>query len=104
MGDERPFAMRPLHTRAFTVPLMLPAHSTQDYYLEVSSTSSLNLPLQIASVQPFIGEHEREEWLHGAGFGVAAGMHTHPAEIGVKTGFHELPGSSGQRAATSFGG
>ncbi|MFP5431002.1 MAG: 7TM diverse intracellular signaling domain-containing protein [Gammaproteobacteria bacterium] len=74
MGDERPFAMRPLHTRAFTVPLMLPAHSTQDYYLKVSSTSSLNLPLQIASVQPFIGEHEREEWLHGAGFGVAAGI------------------------------
>ncbi len=74
MGDERPFSMRPLHTRAFTVPLLLPAHSTQDYYLKVASSSSLNLPLQIASVQPFIGEHEREEWLHGAGFGVAAGI------------------------------
>jgi signal transduction histidine kinase len=73
-GDARPFDMRPLSTRAFTIPLTLRGKEQQDYFLKVSSSSSLNVPLQITSVQPFIGEHELEEWLHGAGFGVAGGI------------------------------
>lgn len=73
-GDSRPFDMRPLSTRAFTIPLSLTGNSRQDYFLKVSSSSSMNLPLQITSVQPFIGEHELEEWLHGAGFGIAGGI------------------------------
>ena len=74
LGDENPFRMRPLATRAFTIPLTLPAGATQDYFLRVASSSSFNLPLQLSSMQTFIGEHELEEWLHGAGFGIAFGI------------------------------
>lgn len=74
LGDENPFRMRPLATRAFTIPLTLPAGATQDYFLRVASSSSFNLPLQLSSLQTFIGEHELEEWLHGAGFGIAFGI------------------------------
>ncbi len=74
LGDHRPFTMRPVSTRAFTIPLSLPADSHQDYFLRVRSSSSMNLPLQIGSTTEFIGSHELEEWLHGAGFGVAGGI------------------------------
>lgn len=74
LGDEKPFGMRPLSTRAFTIPSVLSAHTHQDYFLRVATTSSFNLPLQAGSIQPFIGEHELEEWLHGAGFGIAGGI------------------------------
>lgn len=74
LGDEHPFRMRPVQTRAFTIPLSLAADSRQDFYLRVRSSSSINLPLQIGSPPDFIGDHELEEWLHGAGFGVAGGI------------------------------
>lgn len=74
LGDEIPFAMRPVSTRAFTIPVTLPAATSQDVYLRVTSSSSLNLPLQVSSVLPFIGDHELNEWLHGAGFGIAGGI------------------------------
>lgn len=74
LGDKNPFGERPLRTRAFTIPTELAAHTHQDYFLRVATTSSFNLPLQAGSIQPFIGEHELEEWLHGAGFGIAGGI------------------------------
>jgi signal transduction histidine kinase/CheY-like chemotaxis protein len=74
LGDGLPFNNRPIATRAFTIPLVLSAGTTQDYYLRVSSSSSINVPLQIGSPIHFVGDHELEEWLHGAGFGIAGGI------------------------------
>lgn len=74
LGDSYSFSQRPVKTRAFTIPLSLPAGSSQDYYLQIRSSSSINVPLQVGSPPDFIGDHELEEWLHGAGFGVAGGI------------------------------
>jgi signal transduction histidine kinase/AmiR/NasT family two-component response regulator len=74
LGDSYPFDLRPVKTRAFTIPITLTAGSTQDYYLRIRSSSSMNVPLQIGTPQHFIGENELNEWLHGAGFGIAAGI------------------------------
>jgi len=74
LGDKHPFHMRPLDTRAFTIPVTLSAGTSQDYFLRVVSSSSINLPLQLSSTHHFIGAHELEEWLHGAGFGITGGI------------------------------
>lgn len=73
-GDTLPFSNRPLATRGFSFPLALSAGQGQDYFLRVASTSSINVPLVISSRDSFAGHHEVEEWLHGAGFGITAGL------------------------------
>ncbi len=74
MGDSLPFWQRPLQTRDYAVPLELPAGQTQDYFLRVSSTSSINVPLTLSSTDNYIGEQQTSEWVHGAGFGITIGL------------------------------
>jgi signal transduction histidine kinase len=74
LGDSLPFAQRPLATRAFAIPLTLESGQQQDYFLRVASTSSINVPLLLSSTDNFFSHHEVEEWIHGAGFGITAGL------------------------------
>lgn len=74
LGDSLPFAQRPLTTRAFAIPLTLENGQKQDYYLRVASTSSINVPLLLSGADNFFSHHEVEEWIHGAGFGITAGL------------------------------
>ncbi|MDQ8037737.1 MAG: 7TM diverse intracellular signaling domain-containing protein [Pedobacter sp.] len=74
MGDSLPFVQRPIATRAYVIPLDLPAGKGQDYYLRIASTSSMNVPLTLSSTEHYIGEHETSEWIHGAGFGITIGL------------------------------
>lgn len=74
MGDSLPFAQRPIATRAYVIPLQLDAGKSQDYFLRIASTSSMNVPLTLSSTQNYIGQHETSEWIHGAGFGITIGL------------------------------
>lgn len=73
-GDQLPFADRPLSTRNFNFPVRLAPGEGQDFFLRVASTSSINVPLTISSHDAFIARQEISEWLHGAGFGITAGL------------------------------
>lgn len=74
LGDSLPFYERPLATRAFAIPLTLEAGQQQDYFLRVASSSSINVPLVLYSSEHFFSQHEVSEWIHGAGFGITAGL------------------------------
>jgi len=74
LGDTLAFNARPLGTRAYTIPLTLDAGQPQDYFLRVASTSSINVPMLLMSPESFANQHEVEEWLHGAGFGITFGL------------------------------
>ena len=74
LGDSLPFNARPVQTRAYTIPLQLQAGQSQDYFLRIASTSSINVPLTLSSTESFLGQHEFSEWVHGAGFGITIGL------------------------------
>lgn len=74
LGDTQAFNKRPLGTRAYTIPLTLAAGLQQDYFLRVASTSSINVPMLLMSPETYANQHEVEEWLHGAGFGITFGL------------------------------
>lgn len=74
MGDLQPFAQRPLKLRSFVVPLTLLPEAQADYWLRVKSTSSMTVPLVIASQKPFIEHHLNNDWLLGVFYGVGFGL------------------------------
>lgn len=74
MGDAQAFSARPLVTRSYNIPLTLDAGQQQDYFLRIASTSSFNVPMLLMSPESFASQHEVEEWLQGAGFGITFGL------------------------------
>lgn len=73
-GDRQPFSRRPLASHSYLFPLHLEASRQQDYFLRVASSSALNVPLRLSSPDHFLARHEVNEWLNGAGFGIAIGL------------------------------
>lgn len=59
-GDHVPFSQRDLDTRNFVFSLDEPAHGQRTYYLRVSTSGSLNLPLVAWSTLSFLEHQDRE--------------------------------------------
>ncbi|MEE4250798.1 MAG: 7TM diverse intracellular signaling domain-containing protein [Alcanivoracaceae bacterium] len=74
LGDMASSSDRPLALRNATVPLLLPAQSESAYWLRVKSTSSMSVPLTIASRDAFIEHHVNNDWLLGVFYGVGFGL------------------------------
>ena len=69
-GDAQPFEERPFHTRQLTFPLELPPQTTQTFYIEVQSTSSLHIPLYIAGLKTLIETSEFRYTADGLFYGI----------------------------------
>jgi hypothetical protein len=74
LGDMAAFHNRPLELRNATVPLYLPARSETEYWLRVKTTSSMTVPLTIASRDAFIEHHVNNDWLLGVFYGIGLGL------------------------------
>ncbi|PKM22885.1 MAG: hypothetical protein CVV10_02050 [Gammaproteobacteria bacterium HGW-Gammaproteobacteria-14] len=74
MGDLLSFSQRPLKLRSFVVPLELLPEAEADYWLRVETTSSMTVPLVVASPKPFIEHHLNNDWLLGVFYGVGFGL------------------------------
>ncbi|MES2918392.1 MAG: 7TM diverse intracellular signaling domain-containing protein [Pseudomonadota bacterium] len=73
-GDLAPFAQRPLDTRAFAFPLRLEPGQQQEYYLRVTSSSAMNMPLVLSDYPHYAAHHEKLELVTGIGFGIIGGL------------------------------
>ncbi|SMF78343.1 7TM diverse intracellular signaling domain-containing protein [Pseudobacteriovorax antillogorgiicola] len=47
LGDKLPFNSRLIHATSFVVPIIVPSGSQHDIYLQVSSTSSVQIPMTL---------------------------------------------------------
>jgi signal transduction histidine kinase/ActR/RegA family two-component response regulator len=74
LGDLAPFRDRPLALRHATVPIKLPAHSESEYWLRVQTTSSMTVPLSVASRDAFLQHHLNNDWLLGVFYGIGFGL------------------------------
>ncbi|MGH8491828.1 MAG: 7TM diverse intracellular signaling domain-containing protein [Moraxellaceae bacterium] len=74
IGDVVPWALRPLRIRLFSYPLILAAGETGDYYLQVHTTSSMNLPLAVMGRNTFIEEQFSKEVTLGIFYGIGVGL------------------------------
>jgi signal transduction histidine kinase/ActR/RegA family two-component response regulator len=74
LGDMASFRNRPLGLRNATVPLFLPARSETEYWLRVKTTSSMTVPLTVASRDAFIEHHVNNDWLLGVFYGIGFGL------------------------------
>ncbi|MGI0153661.1 sensor domain-containing diguanylate cyclase [Pseudidiomarina sp. WS423] len=68
MGDQYPFAQRPIHNKNFVVPL--PTHAAHDIYLRVQTESSLRFPLEIWPPLQFMEFHQYQVAATGLYFGL----------------------------------
>nr|WP_246506653.1 hybrid sensor histidine kinase/response regulator [Kistimonas asteriae] len=69
-GDALPFAHRPFRTRQLTFPIEIPPQTTQTFYIEVQSTSSLHIPLYIAGLKTLIETSEFRYTADGLFYGI----------------------------------
>jgi signal transduction histidine kinase len=60
-GDYQPFSTRDIAHRGFVFSLEEPATSERTYYLRITSTSPIRLPLSAWSTRRFI-EYQHEDW------------------------------------------
>lgn len=74
IGDVDPWALRPLRIRLFSYPLVLASGETGDYYLQVHTTSSMNLPLAVMGRSAFIEEQFGKETALGIFYGIGVGL------------------------------
>ncbi len=69
-GDKLPFTSRPLPTRTFVFPLLLPAQTTTTLFLRVQHKGSVTLPLLLSDENSFWLRERQAGWVSGAFFGV----------------------------------
>lgn len=69
-GRQVPFAQREVAHRNFIFPLQIPAHSQQQFYLRVKSTSAYYVPLSLSSPLAFVLNERRQQ----LGFGFYYGL------------------------------
>jgi signal transduction histidine kinase/CheY-like chemotaxis protein len=74
LGEAMPFAERPVATRAFTVPLSLPAASAQMLYLRVQTQSSMTVPVQLSGSQLWLEYALGHDWILGVLYGIGFGL------------------------------
>ena len=58
VGDQRPFSNRPIAHRNFVFPVSLEARSNGSLYIKVKSSSSLQVPISIASEREFFASDQ----------------------------------------------
>ncbi|NPA93930.1 MAG: response regulator [Thermodesulfobacteria bacterium] len=73
-GDRQSFYHRPIKYRNLVFILEIPGNSTQDYFLRVKTSSSLNLPARLYTPAGFIDKVEDEETALGFYFGILFAM------------------------------
>ncbi|MEN8141343.1 MAG: 7TM diverse intracellular signaling domain-containing protein [Thermodesulfobacteriota bacterium] len=69
-GDLRPFAGRPLASRAYVFPVEIKAGATKTYYLRCLSEGSMSLPLSLKSTGEYAMDASRTQLLLGLYYGV----------------------------------
>src|SRR5690606_25434837 len=74
MGDKQPFYERPLHNRNFLVPVQLPAAEQFDVYLQVQTTSSMQVPPTLWRHLAFMASEQSHLLFHGAYYGIVLVM------------------------------
>lgn len=74
VGDVEPWQQRRLRTRLFSYPLILAPGESGDYYLQVHTTSSMNLPLAVMDRSTFIEEQFNKETVLGIFYGIGVGL------------------------------
>jgi signal transduction histidine kinase len=67
LGDHRPYANRPLHTRLFAVPVEVSAST--GVYLRIKSTSSITVRAEVWQPAGFIAAQTRDNLYRGLYFG-----------------------------------
>jgi signal transduction histidine kinase/CheY-like chemotaxis protein len=73
-GDVEPWQQRRLRTRLFSYPLILAPGENGDYYLQIHTTSSMNLPLAVMDRSTFIEEQFGKETALGIFYGIGVGL------------------------------
>jgi len=69
LGDKQPFWSRPLQHHNFVVPLQLPTDSSAEIYLQVRSTSSIQVPITLWDEQAFHTLQIAPTIMHGIYYG-----------------------------------
>ncbi len=70
MGDLHPFNQRDFHHRNFVIPFDFSDHERQVLYLNVQTTSSLQVPISLWEVNAFVEQRSTEQY----GLGLYYGM------------------------------
>lgn len=68
MGDQLPFAERPVHNKNFVVPV--PTHAAHDVYIRVRTESSLRFPLELWEPLDFMEANQYQVAATGLYFGL----------------------------------
>lgn len=68
MGDQQPFAARPVHNKNFVVPV--PTHAEHDVYIRVRTESSLRFPLEVWEPLDFMEANQYQVAATGLYFGL----------------------------------
>src|SRR5690606_18097322 len=74
LGDLEETNDRPLNLRNPTLPLRLPPHSDNEYWLRVKTTSSMSVPLTVSGERAFIQHHINNDLLVGVFYGIGFGL------------------------------
>lgn len=74
LGDKQSFFERPIHHRNFLVPIELPAAGDFDVYLQVQTTSSMQVPLILWQHLAFMAAEQSSLLFQGAYYGVVMVM------------------------------
>ncbi len=85
LGDQQPFAQRPIDSRYFVAPLQLNSTQPQVYYLKVQSESSIRVPLTLYTPKTFYKKQSLEQLLYGMYFGILLVMALYNLPIFVIT-------------------
>ena len=74
LGDLKPFTERPIEHRNFVVPLDFSEHPIQTVFINVQSSSSVQLPIHLWQSEYFIEQHSNEQYSLGIYYGMMAVM------------------------------
>lgn len=74
MGDKLPFFERPIQNRHFLIPLQIAHNETQEIYLRVETSSSVQLPIMLWDEYRFYQVDQARMIFHGIYFGIVLVM------------------------------
>ena len=74
LGDQRPFAVRPIKVRFPVVPLHLAPGQETSIHLRVRSTSSMTVPFMVSGHDAFLEHYLNRDWLVGVFYGIGLGL------------------------------
>ncbi|PCI51963.1 MAG: hypothetical protein COB51_01095 [Moraxellaceae bacterium] len=85
VGDRMPFLSRPIKSRHFQIPINIEGYALNEFYLRVKSTSPLEIPITISSIESHLGFFSIDEWIIGLAYGIALGLGLYNLLLGVST-------------------